>query len=230
MNKIHLVSGTTSGIGKALCDLLLAKGEEVIPIVRDKAAINQELYKKIIQLDYSHPEQVDEAFCGFEDKITSFVNCAGILPGKSIFNQDYEGLLDVFNINVLTPMLIIKRIAENIVDGGTIILFGSISGHKGSYDDPYAATKGAVHSLAKSLALKFAPHRRVICIAPGITDNTRMTLNLIEGRYEENIAKVPLGRAADPSDIAEVVYFLLQESCRSITGCCIDINAGQYLR
>lgn len=229
--KIFLVSGVTSGMGLAFCNLLQAEGHDVIPIVRDKTKlVNSEKYQNIIECDYSDPEQIDHIFQNFNVEIDAFVNFAAVLPGRSIMEQVYEGLQDLFNINVISPILIMKNIKNRIKKGGSIVLIGSISGQKGSFDDPYAASKGAIHSLVKSLALKFAPDIRVVGIAPGITDNTGMTNNLIPGLYEQNIEKVPLKCAGRPEDIAKIALMLTSESAQFITGSMIDINGGQYLR
>lgn len=230
--KTFLVSGVTSGIGKAFAELAQAQGHKIIPIVRDKfTLINYKSYESIVELDFSDTSSIEDAFSGFDSNVDGFVNCAAVLPGKSLFEQRLDGLVKLFNVNIITPMLIIKRIQKNLKPGSCIILLGSISAQKGSYDDPYAATKGAIHSLVKSLSLKFASNNiRVIGIAPGITDNTRMTNNLIEGLYEKNIEKVPLKHAAQTEDIANLILFLSNSYAKSITGAVIDVNGGQYLR
>jgi 3-oxoacyl-[acyl-carrier protein] reductase len=229
--KTILVSGATSGIGLKFLELILQKGYSVIPIVRNKSdLINIDIYENIIEFDFREPWNIDNAFGGFNKKVDVFVNFAGILPGLSLFEQSYEELKAVFDVNVISPMLIVKKIENLINKDGCIILFGSISGHKGSYDDPYAATKGAIHSLVKSLSLKFAPNIRVVGVAPGMTNNTRMTNNLVEGQYSKTLSRIPLEHAGEPEDIAELVLFLINKHANFITGSIIDVNGGQYLR
>ncbi len=91
-------------------------------------------------------------------------------------------------------------------------------------------TKGAIHTLVKSLALKFSPNIRVLGIAPGMTNNTKMTNNLVEGQYGKNLYKIPLEHAGEPEDIAELIMFLINKHANFITGALIDVNGGQYLR
>jgi 3-oxoacyl-[acyl-carrier protein] reductase len=230
-NKNILVSGVTSGMGLAFIILLQEKGYNIFPIVRNKDNISNAFNKdNVIEYDFSKPETIEKAFSGLNIKIDAFVNFAGILPGKSIFEQTYNGLQEVFNVNTISPMLIVKNIQNKLNSNATIILLGSISGQKGSFDDPYAASKGAIHSLVKSLSLKFAPDIRVIGVAPGITNNTRMTDDLIDGLYEKNIQKVPLKCAAQPEDIGKLILFLMSSHAKFITGSIVDINGGQYLR
>ncbi len=228
--KTYLVSGTSSGMGKAFAQLLRKEGHKVIGIVRKKATLNAEDFQDLIECDYAYPEKVETIFQNFNTKIDAFVNFAGILPGKSFQEYDVKSLTELTNINLISPMLIIKSIAKNINKSGSIILFSSVSAQKGSYDDAYAATKGAIHSLIKSLALKFAPDVRVVGLAPGMCNDTRMTDDLIEGRYEHNLQTIPLRKAAEVNDIAELVYCLSSKTAQSITGAVLDVNGGQYLR
>ena len=229
--KTILVSGVTSGMGLKFVELILQKGYSVIPIVRNKSDLdNIDIYDNIIEYDYCEPWNIDSAFSGLSEKIDAFVNFAAILPGLSLFEQSYEGLKTIFDVNVISPMLIINKIENLLNKDGCIILLGSISGHKGSFDDSYAATKGAIHSLVKSLALKFSPNIRVIGIAPGMTNNTKMTNNLVEGQYSKTLSKIPLEHAGEPEDIAELILFLINKHANFITGSIIDVNGGQYLR
>ena len=229
--KTILVSGATSGMGLKFVELIQQKGYSVITIVRNKSDIeNIKIYEDIIEYDFSEPWNIDNAFSGFNQKIDVFVNFAAILPGLSLFEQSYEGLKNLFDINVISPMLIVKKIQNKLNLDGSIILLGSISAQKGSFDDPYAATKGAIHTLVKSLALKFSPDIRVIGIAPGMINNTSMTCNLVEGQYKKTIARIPLEHAGDPEDIAELILFLINKHSSFITGSIIDVNGGQYLR
>ena len=227
----HLVSGVTSGMGRAFLDLLRSKaGERIVAIVRDRKQVMDVQADRHIVLDFARPDTVDVAFDGFDQPLHSFINYAAILPGRTLLGSDHVHLQNLFNINVLTPMLVVRTIEPLLQRGSTVLLLGSIAGFKGSYDDPYAATKGAIHSLVKSLALKFAPDRRVVGLAPGMTQNTRMTDNLIPGRFDQNLETIPLRQAGDPRDLAQLAYFLLSDACRFMTGNVIDVNGGQYMR
>lgn len=228
MKKTFLISGISSGIGKAFSTLASNKGFDLIPIVRSQEQAKG--YAKYIVLDYSQPEAAEASFSNFKDKIDAFINFASLLPGKSFKEYDAQMLQELMSINVITPTLICKAIEKNLKDQSAIILFGSVSAQKGSYDDGYAASKGAVHSLVKSLALKFAPKTRVVGIAPAMTNNTRMTEELVPGRFEHNLKTIPLQKAGEPENIAELACFLTTENCQFMTGCMIDVNGGQYLR
>ena len=232
MSKTYLLTGATSGMGKAIYADLTQKGHTVIPVLRNKEQAQNfaPTPSTFIEADLANSGQIEAAFSDLKTPLDGFINAAGILPGDSFEETDAAKLTELFNINTISPMLITKAIKPLLNQGACIILFGSISGHKGSYDDGYAASKGAVHSLVRSLALKFAPHARVIGIAPGMTENTRMTNDLVEGRFEHNMKLIPLQQAGQPTDIAELTSFVLSDTCQFMTGCVIDINGGQYLR
>jgi 3-oxoacyl-[acyl-carrier protein] reductase len=176
------------------------------------------------------PKEVPLALAALQGPLHGFINAAGILPAKNFTESTAESLTELFNINVISPMLILKAAVPLLVPGGVVVLFGSISGHKGSYDDGYAASKGAIHSLVRSLVDKLSPQHRIIGIAPGMVENTRMTDELVPGRFEENLKKIPLRKAGRPEDIAALTLFVLSDACQFMTGSILDINGGQYLR
>tara|TARA_R110000868_G_scaffold189695_2_gene433073 strand:- start:116746 stop:117468 length:723 start_codon:yes stop_codon:yes gene_type:complete len=232
MPKSYLLTGATSGIGLAIYKSLHEQGHHITVVLRDKRRAEVLPYspQNIIEADFANPLQVDKSFKGFDTPLDGIINAAGILQGNSIFESTPETLSELFNINVISPILMIKHTSSQLSKGGAVILFGSISGHKGSYDDAYAASKGAIHSLVRSLSLKLAPNARVVGIAPGMTLNTGMTNSLIEGRLEHNIKLIPMQLAGDPGDIASLTNYILSDEAQFMTGNVIDINGGQYLR
>jgi acetoacetyl-CoA reductase len=229
-DRIHLVSGVTSGMGRAFAQQRLAAGEKVVGLVRNTDAARKLNLTDVIEVDFANPAQVETCLKSRPERWASFVNCAGILPAIPIEKSSAESLATIFNVNVISPMLICKQLVGTMVQGGCILLVGSISAQKGSFDDPYAATKGAIHSLVKTLALKFAPEVRVVGIAPGMTDGTRMTAELVPGRREHNIGLIPMARAGEAEEMAKIMGLLLQPECGFMTGAMVDVNGGQYVR
>ncbi len=112
--------------------------------------------------------------------------------------------------------------------GGTIVLVSSTAGQRGEpFHADYAATKGAVIALAKSLAVELAPGIRVNCVAPGWVD-TEMAAGALS--KDRTIAKaIPLGRVAAPEDIAGPIVFLCSGLARHITGEILNVNGGSVL-
>lgn len=225
-----LISGVSSGIGKEFLELIQAKNDRAIVIVRSKDQAIELGVADFIELDFLKPREIEEKLKVLDLSIDVFVNFAGVLPGKSFSKYDCDALQDIFNVNVISPMLITKAIESKLSPNAVLVYLGSVSAHKGSYDDAYAASKGAIHSLVKSLSLKFAPQVRVLGLAPAMIENTRMTNELVDGRFEHNLKTIPLEKAGNPKDISELIYFLTGSSCSFMTGSLIDINGGQYLR
>lgn len=114
--------------------------------------------------------------------------------------------------------------------GGTIVLVASTAGQRGeAFHADYAATKGAVIALTKSLAVELAPNVTVNCVAPGWVD-TEMAAKPYAGGGREAIEKtIPLGRVASAEDIAGPIVFLCSSLARHITGEILNVNGGSVL-
>lgn len=118
-------------------------------------------------------------------------------------------------------------------DGGRIVLVSSTAGQRGeAFHADYAATKGAVISFTKSLAVELAPRITVNCVAPGWVDTemAQETYQRDGGAGRRAIeAGIPLGRVATPADVAGPIVFLCSELARHITGEVINVNGGSVL-
>ncbi len=106
----------------------------------------------------------------------------------------------------------------------------SISAFSGSYDPVYAAAKGAVISFTKSLARELGPNTRVNAGAPGLTRDTGMYRQMKQSHAEPHRNKSLLKKLADPEEVASVVLFLCSDAASHITGACVDVNGGEYMR
>lgn len=230
MKRIHLISGTTSGIGEAIARRLQSMGDEVIPVVRryEDAAVTRA--KRCVVCDFSYPDKVRLAFEDLDTEIDSFINAAGIAIGKPVWDNDLDEATRLMNINLLSPMIACGALRSRLRSGGAIVLFSSQSAYRGGWDDIYNATKGGINTFIKSFAIKMAPSVRVIGVAPGITENTRMT----KGRREDDLARlretIPLKRFANVDEVAELTVALLSTAGSYMTGCVVDVNGGNYLR
>ena len=232
MPKTYFATGVTSGIGRAWYEKAAADGHRLIVLVRDESRLAALPVPpaRAIFADMGNLAALTEALQGFDEPLDGFINFSGVLPGKNY--QEYTPALleQVFHVNTLAPMLILQAIDGSLREGACVVLLGSVSAQKGSYDDGYAASKAAIHGLVRSLSPKLAPTRRIVAIAPGMTAHTRMTDELVEGRFEHNLQTIPLRRASQPQEIAALVDFVLSDACASMTGCTLDINGGQYMR
>jgi 3-oxoacyl-[acyl-carrier protein] reductase len=230
MSRVHVVSGATSGIGAAITARLRGIGDEVIPVVRresDAAAIGS---KRWILCDFARPAEVRSTFEALDAGIDSFINAAGIAIGKPIWDNNLDEAARLLNINLMSPMLACGALRSKLRKGGAIVLFSSQSAYRGGWDDVYNASKGGINTFIKSFAMKMAPDVRVIGIAPGITENTRMT----QGRRDDDLDRIretiPLKRFANTDEIAELTIAMLGRAGAYMTGCVVDTNGGNYLR
>ena len=114
--------------------------------------------------------------------------------------------------------------------GGRVVLVSSTAGQRGEAGHAdYAATKGALIALTKSLAIEYAPGITVNCLAPGWVD-TEMSLPALGGGERERIAAtIPLRRIPPPEDIAGPIVFLLSDLARHVTGEVLNVNGGSVL-
>jgi len=118
-------------------------------------------------------------------------------------------------------------------DDGRIVLVSSTAGQRGeAFHADYAATKGAVIALTKSLAVELAPGITVNCVAPGWVD-TEMSQEPYQresGKGKRAIERtIPLGRVASPDDVAGPIVFLCSDLARHITGEILNVNGGSVL-
>lgn len=230
MSRRHLISGATSGIGAAIAQRLLSEGDEVIPIVRSKTDALRMGARNFILCDFNHPEKVRQACLELDVEIDSFINAAGIAIGKPIWDTDEIEAGHMLNVNLISPMFACGALRNNLRSGGSIILFSSQSAFRGGWDDLYNVSKGGINTFIKSFAIKVAPDIRVIGIAPGITENTRMTLGRKNDDLDRIRATIPLKRFANVDEIAALTFSLLGDAGSYMTGSVVDVNGGNYLR
>ena len=135
--------------------------------------------------------------------------------------------------NLDAVIYVCRAAIPSIAAGGTIVLVASTAGQRGeAFHADYAATKGAVISITKSLAVELAPKITINCVAPGWVD-TEMSQKPLEretGNGKRRIeATIPLGRIASAEDIAGPIVFLCSSLARHITGEILNVNGGSVL-
>lgn len=135
--------------------------------------------------------------------------------------------------NLDSVFYVCRAAIPQISDGGRIVLVSSTAGQRGeAFHVDYAATKGAVISLTKSLAAELAPRLTVNCVAPGWVDTemARIPYERDQGQGRREIERtIPLGRVASAEDIAGPIVFLCSDLARHITGEILNVNGGSVL-
>lgn len=241
MRKTVIITGASRGIGKACAlvfaengyDLLLCyqtREEEARAVAREAEAFG--VSAKVFQMNMESVSDcrrtVSKAMMEF-GRIDVLVCNAGIsLP--VLFTQTTEEEFDrVFAVNTKGVFFLAQAAAKEMIPQGegAIVTVSSMWGVAGaSGETAYSASKAAVIGLTKALAKELAPSGiRVNCVAPGVTD-TEMNACYDEEAMEALAERTPLGRIADPREIAEAIFFLASERASFITGQTLTADGG----
>jgi len=230
-DKVVLVTGGASGIGYASSRLLAAHGATVVVADRDgeKGEQAAESIRKdggqarAIGLDVGRSPEVRAAVEEISAKhggIDVLLHCAGVCPRKPFLEMTDEDWRDIMRINLDGTFYITQAVARVMVPrkSGTMILVTSDRGLYGSVDySHYAATKGGMIALTKSLAMILGAHGITVNgLNPGMTD-TPLARAAIP-KWEEKQALDVLGTYSKPEEIAEIVLFIAGSAGRFMTG------------
>lgn len=234
-----IVTGATGGIGRAICRSLINDGFIVAAIYtsdeQTAAELRAELGASTFKCDVSKPDEciatiaVIEATLG---PVDTLVNNAGVCrdaPYHLMKDQDWDTVLST-NLtgmhNMTRPLWTSMREARF----GRVVNISSINGLKGQFGQVnYSASKAGVLGFTKALALEGARRGITVnAIAPGYID-TKMLQDIKPEIMEGIVSSIPVGRLGKPSDIADLVSYLVKENTSYITGETISINGGQHI-
>ena len=240
-NKVILVTGASSGIGRATAVAFAKEGAKVVVAARrvKEGEETVELIKKaggegiFIQTDVTQEEQVKhlvEKTVQTYDRLDCAFNNAGFTSVNSITEETVENYEQVFSVNVKGVFLCLKyEISQMLAQGGgTIVNCASTAGLTGlSPLHLYTASKHAVLGLTKTVALEVAQSNiRVNAVCPGVVD-TDMARPLIRLPFNKCLlSKIPMGRICQAEEIANAVVFLCSDQASFITGEHLVIDGG----
>jgi len=244
-NCVAIITGGSRGIGRATalmlaqagCDVLIhyqknqSAAQEVVAAAEQQGVVARSFPADIAQKPQVE-SLVDFAIREF-GKIDILVNNAGIWEEAAIDRMTEEQLRRILDVNLNGVFYALTAVTPHMIEkrSGKIINISSTAGQRGeAFHAHYAASKGAIISLTKSLAVELAPHNiRVNCVAPGwvVSDMTRNSLTGPEG--QKIVGQIPLGRAGTPEEIAGCALFLASELSAFVTGEILNANGGAVL-
>lgn len=238
-NKTIFVTGASSGLGACTAIECSKSGANLILTGRNIERLNDtfiQLHGKghtQLPFDLTVKESLDHLAVTLP-QLDGIAFCAGITKTIPVKHISTENIDEIFQTNILSSMQLIQKLLKlkKINKGGSIVFISSIStlyADKGN--SIYSASKGAINSFSKVLALELAPQRITSnCIQPGFVPSGMLAEGKVtEEQLIEEKKRYPLG-FGEPSDIANGVIYLLSDASRWVTGSVITIDGGVTLR
>lgn len=239
--KIVLVTGASRGIGRAIAQKFADEGHFVIgTATSEKGAEAIEEYLSEAGgigrvLDVCDEEAIDNLFEEIDSvygSVNVLVNNAGITKDGLLMRMKNEDWSDVIDTNLTSIYRTSRRAIKGMMKArsGRIINITSVVGQMGNAGQAnYAASKAGVEGFTRALAREIGSRGVTVnCVAPGFVE-TDMTEELDERLINSMLDAVPLGRMAQPEEIAAAVTFLASDEASYITGEVLAVNGGMYM-
>jgi len=243
MDKVAIVTGSSRGMGRTMALGLAREGARVVVISHRHPEKGQEVALEVeklggqtlhIQADVSDKADVQRMAQATLDKfgrIDILINNAGIHIGAAFIEESEEMWWELFKVNVMGVVLPTQAVVPHMIERGKgkIVITASKAAVVGEpYHAAYSASKGAVLSLTRALAIELAPHNitvNAVCPGPVLTD---MLLEAVPdpAKREELAANAPLGRVGRVEDILGAVLYLASEESDWCTGQAIVVDGG----
>ncbi|AOG06153.1 SDR family oxidoreductase [Bosea sp. RAC05] len=246
---VLLVTGGSRGIGAAICVMAAQRGYDVAVNYQSAAKAAAEVVAACeaagakavaLQGDMAVQDDIARVFADAQaalGPLTHVVNNAGITgPASKLAEADPQTIRTCIDVNVTGAILVAREatralLANPDAKGRVIVNISSIASGLGAPDEFvwYAASKGAIDSLTVGMAKELAPAGiRVNAVAPGMTETEIHALSSGEpGRVARIAPSIPLRRAAQPEEIAEVVLFALSEAASYVVGSILRVGGGR---
>jgi 3-oxoacyl-[acyl-carrier protein] reductase len=235
-NRTIVVTGGSSGIGRAVAARFAADGADVVVTGRRQDALRaaaDEIGARAVVCDAADPAAVEAALDRFPDRIDVLVNNAG---GNTDLSRpeahDLPGLAASWHANlsanVVSAVLTTTALSDRLVTGGAVVLIGSIAADRGSRSGSYGAAKAALAAWNVDLSAELGARGITSnVVSPGpIADTAFFGERLTDERRAAYVAATRNKREGRSADIAEAVFFLASPGARHITGQVLNVNGG----
>ncbi len=239
--RVAIVTGGARGIGAAITTMLAKSGVHVAAGYSSNSKAADELAEKlgaegasvsVHQGNVGTPEDcqrvVAEVLEGY-GRVDFLVNNAGVTVDKTMRRMSVEDWHAVLRVNLSGAFYMTKPVLDHMLERkfGRIVNISSVIGQMGNIGQVnYAASKAGLFGLTQSLARETANKGITVnCVAPGYIE-TEMVAAIPQEAYDKIVAKVPVGRLGQASEIARAVQFLVDDDAGYITGSVISVNGG----
>jgi len=236
--KVALITGGASGIGRSIVKKFTAAGASAVIVDLDETRARElaasATNTQVHVCDITDEVQVRLLFSQFRE-LDILVNCAGIGLVGNVEQTELADFERLFRVNVQGTFLVIRAALPLLIKRhGSILNIGSVAGIVGiKRRFAYCASKGAIHALTHQLAVDYPTEIRVNCIAPGTVD-TPFVEGYLEKYHRHEKEKVraelnqrqPLGRLAQPDEIADLAVYISSPAAAFMTGSIVTIDGG----
>ena len=244
--KVVLVTGAQQGIGRAMATEFAGAGADVAINWLDDESAAREVAAAVrakgrravlVRADIGDGAQIGAVVAAAEralGPVDILINNAGVFPRVPFLELTEADWDFVIGVNLKGSFLAAQAVAKSMVAAGragSIISLSSGAAFRGSPRGVhYCASKGGIVSMTREMALELAPHRiRINAIAPGLTDTAQPRYGSSEEEIAASATTIPLGRIAQPEDIARAALLLASDEAGFITGQVWHVNGGGYL-
>ena len=243
--RIALVTGAQQGIGCGIALAFAREGADVAVNYLDDRAAAEKVMQEVraaggravlVQADVARPADAQRMVAQVQSELGGLdvlVNNAGVYPRVPFLEMRETDWDHVVDVNLKGGFFCAQAAARAMVAAGrrgSIINMASQAVRGAVRGVHYSASKGGVVAMTRATALELAPHGiRVNAIAPGLTDTAQPRYGNNEEELAAMASAVPLGRMAQPDDIAAVAVFLASDDARHITGQTVHVNGGSYM-
>lgn len=240
-NKVAIINGLSSEIGKEIGKALLGKGTYISGTYLGRKKNTDDLVRKfggekvkLFKIDFlvdGYEMDIENIVVETKKcfgKIDILINISGIWLIKPFLYEEEKEVEQIWRVNYWATYYFMKKVIPHMINnGGSIINIASTVGIVGTGQQAsYGASKAAIINITRSLAEEFAPrHIRINSISPGYVNTSALDKYLDDANKELLIKHIPIGRFAKPKDVADTMLYLLQNDY--ITGTNIPLHGGK---